>query len=144
MQKERTSVSLFRHMSLEQAENFSWTQAISEISTKAPTLFSIMNNSVVMRALSQKNNHKKLKKGDAQYPGLCAAVALPFAPLRKKNSGSACAARQVKARAYWKIKFINVALTLCCHRVAVSRFSPRHGLVMLMTSLLTRYSKTMY
>ena len=45
--KNAQPVSLFRHMSLEQAEIFTWTQAISEISSKAPILFSIMNNCVV-------------------------------------------------------------------------------------------------
>ena len=60
-------------MSLEQAEKFTWTQAISEISTKAPTLFSIVNNCVVTQRSASRNKHKK---GDAQYPGLCTAVAI--------------------------------------------------------------------
>ena len=70
--KNAQPVSLFRHMSLKQAENFSWTRAISKIRTKAPTLFSIMNNFVVTRCSASKNKHKK---GDAQYPGRCTAVA---------------------------------------------------------------------
>ncbi|KAL5509486.1 hypothetical protein EMCRGX_G004873 [Ephydatia muelleri] len=71
--KNAQPVSLFHHMSLKQAENFSWTRAISKIRTKAPTLFSIMNNCVVTRRSASKNKHKK---GDAQYPGWCTAVAI--------------------------------------------------------------------
>ena len=71
--KNAQPVSLFRHMSLEQAEKFTWTQAISEISSKAPTLFSIMNNCVVTQHSASRNKHKK---GEAQYPGLCTAVAI--------------------------------------------------------------------
>ena len=41
--------------------------------TKALTLFSIMNNCIVTRRSASKNKHKK---GDAQYPGLCTAVAI--------------------------------------------------------------------
>ena len=49
-----------------------WTQAILELSTKAPTLFKIIHNSVVSRGLVR-NKHKR---GDAQYPGLCTAVGI--------------------------------------------------------------------
>ena len=34
----KNPVSLFRSMTLEQAERFSWAQAIAELKTKAPTL----------------------------------------------------------------------------------------------------------
>ena len=71
--KNAQPVSLFRHMSLEQAEKFTWTQAISKISSKAPILFSIMNNCVVTQHSASRNKHKK---GEAQYPGLCTAVAI--------------------------------------------------------------------
>ena len=75
-QVSMTSVPLFaarvykhcRRMTLEQAESFLWTQTISELETKAPTLFCF----VVTRSAGR-NKHKK---GKAQYPGLCTAVAI--------------------------------------------------------------------
>ena len=56
--KNAQPVSLFHHMSLAQAESFSWTQAIMELSTKAPTLFKIIHNSVVTQGLVR-NKHKR-------------------------------------------------------------------------------------
>ncbi len=63
--KSAQPVPLFRTMTLEQAESFSWKQAITELETKAPTLYHI---------ISSKRN--KLKKGEQQFPGLCTAVAV--------------------------------------------------------------------
>eukprot|EP00731_Ephydatia_muelleri_P018835 Em0011g875a len=56
--KNAQPVSLFHHMSLAQAESFSWTQVIMELSTKAPTLFKIIHNSVVTQGLVR-NKHKR-------------------------------------------------------------------------------------
>ena len=80
--KNALPVSLFRHMSLEQAESFSCTQAILELSTKAPTLFKIIHNSVVTRGLVR-NKHKR---GDVQYTGLCPAIGI----LLKEHKGKMC------------------------------------------------------
>ena len=47
--KKAQPVSLFRHMSLEQAENFSWSETISPLNLKAPTLFHIIHSIVTLR-----------------------------------------------------------------------------------------------
>ena len=57
--------SMFRSMTLEQAERFAWTQAI------APTLYEILRC-----AVSNSSKRNKKKKGDRQFPGLCTAVAI--------------------------------------------------------------------
>ncbi len=64
-------VSLFRCMTLEQAERFAWTQAISELETKAPTLYETLGC-----AVSNSSKRNKKKKGERQFPGLCTAVAI--------------------------------------------------------------------
>ena len=56
-------------MTLEQAESFSWTQAIAELETKAPTLYRIL-----ALAVTHSSRRNKQKKGERQFPGLCMAV----------------------------------------------------------------------
>ena len=70
--KKAQPVSLFRHMSLEQAESFSWNEIISELNFKAPTLFHIIHDSIVTCS----DHRNKQKKGDSHYPSLCTAVAI--------------------------------------------------------------------
>ena len=106
--KNAQPVSLFHHMSLEQAENFSWTRAISEISTKAPTLFSIMNNCVVTRCSASKKKHKK---GDAKYPGSCKAVAI----LLKECNRVMCGVQSYVSSVLFSTKSVcNVYVFVCC------------------------------
>ena len=70
--KKAQPVSLFRHMSLEQAESFSWSETISELNLKAPTLFHIIHSSIVTRS-DTRNKHKKV---DSHYPSMCTAVTI--------------------------------------------------------------------
>ena len=69
--KKPECMSLFRKMSLEQAECFSWVQAITELETKAPTLYRTLASIVTHSAA-----RNKLKKGESYYPGICIAVAV--------------------------------------------------------------------
>eukprot|EP00731_Ephydatia_muelleri_P014114 Em0007g1424a len=118
--KSAQPVSLFRHMSLEQAEKFTWTQAISEISTKAPTLFSIVNNCVVTQRSASRNKHKK---GDAQYPGLCTAVAI----LLKERNRVMCG---VQSYTWTQLNHMNVTLTYDAILKRVNEISQQHTKVM--------------
>ena len=94
--KNAQPVSLFHHMSLEQAESFSWTQAILELSTKVPTLFKIIHNSVVTRGLVR----NKYKRGDAQYPGLCPTVGI----LLKERNREMCGVQSYISSALFSTK----------------------------------------
>ena len=67
----KNPVSLFRSMTLEQAENFSWTQAIAELKTKAPILYHILD-----LAVTHSSRRNKQKKGERQFSGLCMSVAI--------------------------------------------------------------------
>ena len=69
--KSAQPVSLFRSMTLEQAESFSWRLTITELETKAPTLYHILSSAVTHSL--KRNKHKK---GERQFPGLCTAVAI--------------------------------------------------------------------
>ncbi len=69
--KSSQPVSLFRSMTLEQAESFSWRQTVTELETKAPTLYHIIDC-----AITHSSKRNKMKKGERQFPGLCTAVAI--------------------------------------------------------------------
>ncbi len=69
--KSAKPVSLFQSMTLEQAKRFTWTQAIIELETKAPTLYEILGY-----AVSNSSKKNKKKKGERQFPGLCTALAI--------------------------------------------------------------------
>lgn len=75
-------VSLFRCMTLEQAESFLWTDTISELETKSPTLYNILTFVVTHSA-----GRNKQKKGDIQYPGLCTAVAILLKERNREMTG---------------------------------------------------------
>ena len=104
--KNAQPVTLFLHndMSLEQAESFSWTQAILEPSTRVPTLFKIIHNSVVTRSLVR-NKHKR----DAQYPGLCTAVA----NLLTEHKREMCGVQSYKSSALFSTKGVCVCVYVC-------------------------------
>eukprot|EP00731_Ephydatia_muelleri_P013473 Em0007g783a len=126
-------VSLFRHMSLKQAENFSWTRAISKIRTKAPTLFSIMNNFVVTRCSASKNKHKK---GDAQYPGWCTAVAILLKERNRvlcgvqSNVSSVLFSTKLHKKTWTQLNHINVTLSYDAILKRVNEISKHHTKVM--------------
>lgn len=75
-------MSLFRSMSLRQAECFLWAQAIAELESKAPTLYTILNSIVTHSA-----SRNKFKKGESQYPGICMAVAILLKERNKQMCG---------------------------------------------------------
>ncbi len=80
--KSAQPVSLFRTMTLEQVESFSWRQAITELETKAPTLYRIISY-----AFTHSSKRNKLKKGERQFPGLCTAVAVLLKERNKMMCG---------------------------------------------------------
>ena len=55
--KSAQPVSLFRSVTLEQAESFSWSLTIAELETKAPTLYHILSFAVTHSR--KRNKHKK-------------------------------------------------------------------------------------
>ena len=88
--KNAQPVSLFHHISLEQAGSFSLTQAILELSTKAPTLFKIIHNSVVTR-------------------GLCTAVGI----LLKERNREMCGVQSYISSALFTTEMHKVCVYVC-------------------------------
>ena len=69
--KSMQPVSIFRRLSSEQAETFSWKQCISELEYKAPTLFSILTY-----VISRTDHRNQKKRGKNHHAGICTAVAV--------------------------------------------------------------------
>ena len=80
--KKAKPVSLFRSITLDEAENFAWSQAMDELDTKAHTLLSILNTAVTLSSRRNKN-----KTGDAQSPALCTAVAVLLKERNREMTG---------------------------------------------------------
>ena len=79
--RSNDSVSMFRSLSLEQVDSFKWSDLIIELQTKAPTL-----HKVVSWVVSHTAARNKVKRGEAQYLGVCMAVGILF----KERSREIC------------------------------------------------------
>ena len=64
-------VSLFRTLSVEEIESFSWSQCIDELKVKAPNLLR-----VVTHLVTRSDSRNVYKKGDDHQPGICTAIAI--------------------------------------------------------------------
>lgn len=100
-------VSLFRSMTLDEAEMFSWSQAIDELEAKAPTLFSILKTAVVHS--SRRNKHKT---GDMHFPGLCTSVAI----LMKERNREMCGIQSYVSTALFSS---HIQKKVCCMCIRV-------------------------
>ncbi len=105
--KSTQPVSLFRSMTLEQAESFSWGQAMTELETKAPILYNLLCTVVIHS--SRRNKHKK---GERQFPGLCTIVAI----LLKERNRNMCGIQSYISTALFSShiqKKVGVKLYVC-------------------------------
>ena len=75
-----------------------------KLSTKAPTLFKIIHNSVVTKGLVR-NKHKR----DVQYPGLCTAVGI----LLKERNREMCGVHLYISSALISTKIHKVCVCVC-------------------------------
>ena len=75
--KSAQPVFMFRQVSTEQAETFSWKQCVSDLEQKVPTLFSILTYVV-----SRTDHRNQNKRGERHFPGICTAVAVS---LKERN-----------------------------------------------------------
>ena len=100
----KNPVSLFRSMTLEQAESFSWTQAVDELKTKAPTLYHILD-----LAVTHSSRRNKQKKGERQFPGLCMSVAI----LLKERNRMMCGIQSYVSSALFSSHIQKVCASVC-------------------------------
>lgn len=75
-------VSLFRTLSIEEAESFSWGRYIDELRVKAPTLLR-----VVTHLVTRSDSRNIYKKGDDHQPGICTAIAILLKERNKNMCG---------------------------------------------------------
>ena len=66
-----TTTSLFRRVSVDKFEKFSWDDCISELQSTCPTLLCILRN--VVSSSDHRNVHKQ---SSSHHPGLCMAIAV--------------------------------------------------------------------
>ena len=64
-------MSVFRKLTIEQAETFSWSECVAELNSKAPILCSLFSHIV-----SCTDHRNSKKKAEIHYPGICTAVAV--------------------------------------------------------------------
>ena len=102
--KSSQPVSLFRSMTIEQAESFSWRQTVTELETKAPTLHHIIDC-----AITHSSKRNKLKKGERQFPGLSTAVAI----LLKERNKTMCGVQSVECPLFYSHPEEGLCVIVC-------------------------------
>ena len=74
--------SQFRQFSLDQMEEFSWEQCVSELKQKCPVLFRLLSFIV-----SHTDHRNASKRGEKHHPGICMATAVLLKERNREMTG---------------------------------------------------------